>query len=360
MQRSLGSSISHLIESVGKRADSIDEVLGILKNATPNELPNDVLDIFHAVPNTAFKEGTTDIITSSGKRLGAWSSDFRSGLDDIFEQSLRDIEINPSAGNFDTLKKINNATYPDGSLIQIDIRRGADRGAMGAEASGVDALSPNEIDEIAAKPPSDNVMSNMWDKFKNGGKIVLATGAIVGVGLYLSDTISDAIALNSGCFLVSRENNKNVFKRIIGFSCGNKKGDDLWVAGGGPVAPHPLRDYFPTPLCNNGEDECYNYCDTDQIAAPAKEHLELIPDNSSLVCYKASISDVLSDMADSLGTDIGTITGGVVGGITGGIADSLNINFGWLFAIIGIIIAIVLIVAFVKYQSSSKPTEFNK
>lgn len=343
-QRGIASSISHIVVATGRKVGStIDDLLSVFKNVNVNVVPAESIDAFKAIPSNAFIKQGDELLTASGRRLGEWSSDFRSGIAGNFDAAIRDINLGDNLSSFDTLRTLNRSTFPDGDILLTDARRAADSDEL-ARFGNVDSLSNSELDSLSTLAPNDNPVSSLWSRVKTAGSITLVVGATVGIGLYLSDVIQDAMALSSGCFLVVKESgNKVVYRRVLGYTCGNKEGDDLWVQKGLPTSPHPLAAYFNTAsVCAGGEENCLSYCDTDNLSSPASDHLDLIPDTSTLVCKQASISDVFSDIANSIGTDIGTITGGVINGVGGGIIDALGFDWTWIVVILAVILFIFI------------------
>lgn len=352
-QKSFATSLSREVLKQAKKARPIvDDILNVFRKVDTNLVPSNVVNIIRDIPSNSFIKEGEEILTASGKRIPEWSSEFRSGLDGVFEDTFRDINIDVTGVDLNEFKTINRNSYPDSNILETNLRHDIDRNSMGNEANAVDNLNNNQIDEIANQAPDQNTMSNLWNRVKAAGKITFAVGATIGVGLYLSELIEDGIALNSGCFLVIKTNGNVTYQRILGYDCGNSRGDQLWVEHNLPVVKHPLEEYISKPLCSSGENGCESYCNMDNLPQSANDHIELIPDNMTLLCKTATISDILSDMANDLGTDIGTITGGVVGGITGGIADSLNFNLNWVWIILAIVILIIILSVLLKTRKT--------
>lgn len=353
MQRNWVSSISREIESVGKTAGKrIDDVLDVIKNAPAGSLTNDAEVLFKKLPASSFAKEGEFITTKTGKDLSVWSRDFRAGTDQ-FDNSLRDIGIDPASFDSTALKNMNFSSFTDGDIAIIDNTRLADKVAIGGDATRqLDNLSARDIDQLAAAPENNNAISSLWTKAKKVGTITLTTGAVVAVGFVASEFIKDAIALNSGCFLTIKSDGKANWRRVIGYTCGDAYGDQLWLSKKLPTSNHPLAQYIKTNQCD-GITGCDTYCNTEKFDSALASHIAEIPATQTLVCKVATISDILSDVSKDLGTSLGNIAGGVTGGVVGGISNSLGINLSFLWIIVGIVI--LVIIGIVLFKIVGKP-----
>lgn len=350
MERSFTSSISRIIEGTGKLVgNTIDDVLDVVKNVPTGALTADAASVFENLPASAFAKRGEFVTTATGRDLSTWSRLWR-GADDIgFDTALRDIGLSPGAFDTAPLKNLNRASFPEADILAVDNVRTVDKVTIGTPATNsLDGLSSNQIDELAGAAENDNAISSIWQKAKKAGTITLVTGAVIVVGVVASQFITDAVALNSGCFLAVKTANGTTWRRIIGYTCGDSHGDELWLAKSLPTSPHPLAKYMPTNPCS-GYTGCKHYCEPENFDTTLAAHISEIPATQTLICRSASISDVLSDLSNDLGTSLGNIVGGVTGGVVGGIAGGLGINTSFVWIILGI--AIVLIFGILIFKA---------
>lgn len=341
--KSIFSSISRNVEKQIK--NTVDEVVEFLRTADNVNIPDPGLQgEFRLLPDDAFKQIDGNLVAKSGEDLGTWSKKFRSGYDNVFEESLEDIGLDATQ-NFTVMKKLNISKFPENKIIDDEVRHARD--APVVNETNLPSLSTDQLN-AAGNAADNSAASNLWTNIKKYGKIVLATGAVVAAGVGLGIFISDAIDLESGCFLVQREGNKVVYYRILGYSC-NTNGDNLWVGKGLPTIEHPFDAEIKNLIsngdpCTDDNGGCHSFCDQTFLASTFPDAFKTkLADNQTIICKTATIGDIISDVSDSIGSDVGNIIGGVVGGATGGIVDGIWSSLGGIFfLIIFLIVGIVI------------------
>lgn len=326
----------HLLDDVvGSGIKDLDDLVTSIKSYPLDDFANDQLlkNLFDSqIKVDSFIKQGDEILTSKGLSLGDYDQIVRSG--DLV-RSLDELDIPTSSltpNTIDTFRSLQVGKYPDAFMRSVDddilADVAANRGKFSPDEQAIlDDIDPGSktltpeakktINDLSEVPGSN--FQKYYDRLKTAGKIGLVVGAITIGGLLLADIIEKVLSYNNACFLVDKVGTKRVtYRRVMGYTCGAATtGDDDWIAEGNPVAEHPLKEWFAVPLCGAGQSSCMAYCNMTTLEAPANEHIDAIPDGSTLVCRQIGAWEALGDIATGIGGGIGDIIGGIVGGFFG-------------------------------------------
>ena len=307
-------------------------------------IPASALPSMNRISSNSFVRRGDGVMITRKNNLTMGDVDFntRAGNNRLVFDSL-DVPIDQNSLN--VINTTNVRKYPDQMIWRKNVDNSNVQSSLVRRGENWDQTArisrQNDIDNyMATNPQATRANSTLTSKLGNVTHFLLATGAIVAGGLYLYSRFEDAIALNSGCFLVVRTVTGEVeWRRILGHGCqGSDRGDQLWLNQGLPTAIHPfrteLRAMDPVPSCSTDNiDGCYA-CNMDWLAD--KEFaVDEMSDDQTLICRQSNVWDVMGDVGQQIGVDIG----GIVGGATGGLIDSI---FGggstlWSLLIAGIV-----------------------
>lgn len=315
--------------------DSLSSVINTLKKA--DGIPVSGKPLLAKIPDDAFEIVNGKILTKSDqKSIGHLEHFSRAGHNTDVLASLK-VRGDPDAVR--VWDSTSRAMYPDYEILfKSQQNNGIERSvrAHGGDYKKVaEAKTDAEIEKAIRGDPLTEKTTSKLQTLVKGGEFILVTGVTVAVGMYLYSKFSDAIALNSGCFVVKKNQTVVTYYRVLGYSCSEagKRGDQLWVEQNKPVSPHPFADIAAVVDSTCGDDDKCRSCDIETLSEMGA-NVDSLDDSITIVCRESNVWDVIGDVANSVGVDVGNIISGAGGGLIESLFGGSLIDF-----IIGIVVA---------------------